>query len=161
MHDRARSTLDLDLSAVLDDDLLSALQRAAAFLVRDHFEFGVRAQGSGLAGPPEGGQRFHVDIGIGDLVTAEPEWLPSQVDLALLLDLGAPPDAETREALRVTFGQSDTHPLPQDWPPAPADWAARFAEMADQTGLARRGMSHREERLRCFWVEPRSSDGES
>ncbi|WP_161883646.1 nucleotidyl transferase AbiEii/AbiGii toxin family protein [Deinococcus alpinitundrae] len=96
LQDRARSTLDLDLNATAQLDLLGTLQRAAAFGHEDHFEFTIRTQGVGLAGPPEGGQRFHVearlagrpfsrfhvDIALGDVLTAEPEWMPGQVDLS-------------------------------------------------------------------------------
>ena len=82
LQDRARLTLDLDLYALSSQDLLDALQTAVRTPVTDYFEYAVRAQGTGLQGPPEGGQRFHVearlagrpfsrfhvDVGLGDVL---------------------------------------------------------------------------------------------
>ena len=95
LHERARSTVDLDLAAVTQADFLAVLQQAASTPLEDYFEFTVRGQGAGLLGPPEGGQRFHVearlagrtfarfhvDLGLGDVLTSEPEWIEGQVDL--------------------------------------------------------------------------------
>lgn len=95
LQERARTTLDLDLNASAAGDLFAALQEATLAHAEDHFEFAVRAQGAELAGPPEGGQRFHVearlagrpfarfhvDLGLGDTLTQEPEWLDGQADL--------------------------------------------------------------------------------
>ncbi len=96
LQDRARSTLDLDLNALSTQPLLDTLQAAVRMPVPDHFEYTVRAQQAGLQGPPEGGQRFHiearlagrpfsrfhVDVGLGDVLTQPPEWLSGQVDLS-------------------------------------------------------------------------------
>lgn len=96
LQDRARSTLDLDLNALGSQSLLDTLQAAVRTPVPDHFEYTVRAQQAGLQGPPEGGQRFHVearlagrpfsrfhvDVGLGDVLTQSPEWLRGQVDLS-------------------------------------------------------------------------------
>ena len=95
LHERARSTVDLDLGATAQADFLTVLQQAASTPLGDYFEFTVRGQGTGLLGPPEGGQRFHVesrlagrtfarfhvDLGLGDVLTSEPDWIEGQVDL--------------------------------------------------------------------------------
>mgnify|MGYP000397925198 FL=1 len=95
LHERARSTVDLDLGATAQADFLTVLQQVATTPLGDYFEFTVRGQGTGLLGPPEGGQRFHVesrlagrtfarfhvDLGLGDVLTSEPEWIEGQVDL--------------------------------------------------------------------------------
>lgn len=95
LHERARSTVDLDLGATSQADFLTVLQGAVSVPMDDYFEFTVRGQGANLRGPPEGGQRFHVearlagrtfarfhvDLGLGDVLTSEPEWIEGQVDL--------------------------------------------------------------------------------
>lgn len=207
LRERARSTLDLDLNAPAEAELFQALQRAVGLPTGDHFEFIVRAQGTGLGGPPEGGQRFHVearlagrpfarfhvDLGLGDRLTAEPEWLSGQVDLAfaelapsrlriyplvthfaekvhaytrprerqtrvkdlvdlaLLLTLNLEPQRGAVEALRVTFQQYGTHPLPDVWPPAPPAWEGPFEELAGKTGLVPPDLEAWQARLRHFW----------
>ncbi|WP_102124767.1 nucleotidyl transferase AbiEii/AbiGii toxin family protein [Deinococcus planocerae] len=212
LHDRARSTLDLDLNAGTASSLLGALQDAVRLPVGDHFDFAVRAQGPGLVGPPEGGQRFHVearlagrpfarfhvDLGQGDVLTQPPEWTKGQtdlsfadlprsrlrvyplachfaekvhaypwprerqtrvkdlVDLALLLTLDVPSSAETWAAVESTFAQYATPPLPETWPPAPADWAERFQELAGSAGLEPPDLAPWEKRLTAFWRQLRS-----
>lgn len=213
LHDRARSTLDLDLDAGSAADLLGVLLEAVRFPTGDYFEFTVRAQGSGLAGPPEGGQRFHVearlagrpfarfhvDLGQGDVLTQPPECIEGQtdlsfadlprsrlrvyplashyaekvhaytrprerqtrvkdlVDLALLLTLEVRPSPETWAAVHSTFAQYGTHPLPGTWPPAPAEWAGRFQELAGGAGLEPSELAPWEARLTAFWNQLRPS----
>jgi len=96
LRERARSTLDLDLNAETTGDLLDVLQDMMRVPVHDHFAFSVRAGSRALGGPPEGGRRFHVearlaarpfstfhvDIGIGDVLTQPPEWIDGQTDLS-------------------------------------------------------------------------------
>lgn len=207
LHDQARSTLDLDLNAGTAPSLLDALHEAVRLPVGDHFEFAVRAQGQGLAGPPEGGQRFHVearlagrpfarfhvDLGQGDVLTQPPEWIEGQtdlsfadlprsrlrvyplashyaekvhaytrprerqtrvkdlLDLALLLTLDLQPSQEAWAAVESTFAQYGTHSLPEAWPPAPADWAERFRELAKGAGLEPAELAPWEEQLTAFW----------
>jgi len=102
---RARSTRDLDLSVPspewLDlpsegapsqdraDKLHECLQLAAARDLGDGFRFLIRAPRGELTGAPGGGVRcavearlagrtfaqFHVDVGLGDAMLGEPEWV--------------------------------------------------------------------------------------
>lgn len=96
LGDRARTTLDIDLGTPPPplDDLLDALQSAAEVDLGDHFEFRISRSGE-LSGPPLGGFRFRVeallggtrfdsfrlDVGQGDPVVTETEWIGGQIDL--------------------------------------------------------------------------------
>lgn len=98
LHDRARTTQDLDLSVPppAPPDLLEDLQESAERDLGDFFEFRVGRGTGALAGPPLGGHRFHVealldgrtfsrfplDVGQGDELPREPEWIDGRVDLA-------------------------------------------------------------------------------
>jgi hypothetical protein len=97
LSDRARTTLDVDLGMLPPplDDLLDDLQSAAEADLGDYFEFRVRRSGE-LSGPPLGGSRFLVeallggtrfdtfrlDVGQGDPVVTETEWISGQIDLS-------------------------------------------------------------------------------
>jgi predicted nucleotidyltransferase component of viral defense system len=112
MAHRARSTRDLDLTvpdpgrldlpagAVLSqadaDRLHEHLQLAAERDLGDGFRFVIRAPRGELAGAPGGGIRcavearlagrafaqFHVDVGVGDPMVGEPEWVAGEPLLA-------------------------------------------------------------------------------
>lgn len=207
LGDTARSTRDLDLSVPYPQRLAAgaagagravreALADAAERDLGDWFEFAVGPTMVDLDGPPGGGTRypldcrvdgrifaqFHVDVGLGDRVAGEPEWLeghdflafagvpparlavlPSAqhfaekihaytfpwqgrpntrvrdlVDLVLLIDTGALDPAATVAALRLTFAQRATHPLPQALPPPPEAWATPFAALAGEVALQER-----------------------
>jgi len=71
------------------------------------------------------------------------------VDLVLLIDSGSLEKPRVREALRVTFRQRDTHGLPEILEPPPADWRARFNEMATECEIAPE-MDAAFERVRSF-----------
>lgn len=97
LSDRARTTLDIDLGMPPPplDDLLDELQSAAEVSLNDYFEFRVR-QSDELSGPPLGGSRFLVeallggtrfdtfrlDVGQGDPVVTDTEWISGQIDLS-------------------------------------------------------------------------------
>ncbi len=57
------------------------------------------------------------------------------VDLVLLIETGTLAPAATVAALRLTFAQRATHPLPHALPPPPEAWAAPFAALADEVAL--------------------------
>lgn len=57
-------------------------------------------------------------------------------DLALLATTGPIEGAALRRAIELTFGFRGTHPAPMKCPPPPMDWAAPYARMAENDGLA-------------------------
>lgn len=119
LEDRARSTLDLDISvpdparlrpsAAGDEDVTlvqvvyEQLQWAARRELNDGFEFLVRQPKGEQTGAPGGGircsvearlagrayARFHLDVGLGDVVVGYPEW----VDGGSLLNFAGIPTA--------------------------------------------------------------------
>ncbi len=113
LGDSARSTRDLDLSVphpnrlvVGDEGVGAAVREALADAVEhdlgDWFEFAVGPTMADLDSPPGGGARypidcrvdgrifaqFHVDVGLGDQVAGEPEWLEGHDFLSFA---GVPP----------------------------------------------------------------------
>ncbi len=113
LGDTARSTRDLDLSVPYPQRLITgeggagmavreALADAAERDLGDWFEFAIGPTMADLDGPPGGGARypldcrvdgrifaqFHVDVGLGDQVAGEPEWLVGHDFLAFA---GVPP----------------------------------------------------------------------
>ena len=113
LGDTARSTRDLDLGVPYPERLglggegagaavREALADAAERDLGDWFEFAVGPTMADLDGPPGGGARypvdcrvdgrifaqFHVDVGLGDRVAGEPEWLEGHDFLAFA---GVPP----------------------------------------------------------------------
>jgi hypothetical protein len=95
----------------------------------DFFSFLVGKATSDLEGAPYGGARypveavlggrtfarFHLDIGVGDLVME--------------------PVERTREAVARTFARRGTHPIPPALQPASEDWAEPFSALAVECGL--------------------------
>lgn len=105
LEDRARSTLDLDLSvpkpmrlqtpAMVNEDVprtqvvYEHLQQTAEHDLNDGFVFLIRAPKDEPAGAPWGGvrcsvearlagrafARFHLDVGLGDVVLDQPDWV--------------------------------------------------------------------------------------
>jgi hypothetical protein len=105
LKDRARSTLDLDMSVPNPDRLQSLvaaaenvsyghivyerLQQAAERDLEDGFEFFIRRPRDERSGAPRGGVRcsiearlagrtfvqFHLDVGLGDAVLGQPDWV--------------------------------------------------------------------------------------
>lgn len=98
LHPRARTTRDIDLNYSAEDGsidwarLREELQAAADRELDDYFVFRLGAVRKELQGAPLGGARlpvearvagrefcrFHVDVGVGDAVTGEPEELLGQ-----------------------------------------------------------------------------------
>ena len=187
----ARSTRDLDftLRAGNTESALDHLQRAGARDSRDFFSFRVGEAMMDLEAAPYGGARypvearldgrtfvkFHVDVGIGDVILepveamATRDWLafaeiaapsitmiareqqfaekihaytvphPSAnsrvrdlVDLHLLIASGSLDASLCAEALRRTFERRNTHALPKELVPPPADWDRPFRVLADE-----------------------------
>jgi hypothetical protein len=58
------------------------------------------------------------------------------VDLILLATHEPFLAGELRAALEGTFTSRGTHSLPDELPPAPAEWAKPYAELAEQVGIA-------------------------
>jgi hypothetical protein len=58
------------------------------------------------------------------------------VDLVLLATYELFVASELWAALEETFTSRGTHPLPNELPPPPAEWARPYAELAEQVGLA-------------------------
>lgn len=187
----ARSTRDLDftLRAGNTDSALDHLQLAGARDIGDFFSFRVGEAMMDLDAAPYGGARypvesrldgrtfvkFHVDVGIGDVIL-EPfeilttrDWLafaeipspsitmiareqqfaekihaftvprPSPnsrvrdlVDLHLLITSGSLDVSLCAEALRRTFERRNTHELPKELVPPPADWDRPFRVLAEE-----------------------------
>jgi len=209
LRQRARTTVDVDLMVADTEALrLSAaaspdesipevaydqLQARAAVKLEDFFQLTL-ARPKLMTAAPEGGMRclvecrvagrtfaaFHLDIGFGDVVLGEPEWvngremlafagieaarvplLPAAqqmaekfhaysypwgdrtntrvkdlVDLVLLFKTQNLDEQDLRRAVRETFRQRSTHPLPGNLPVPPAEWAEPFAALADELNLA-------------------------
>ncbi len=113
LHDTARATIDIDLAVPLPNRALpkgtdqlrvvrERLQISAERDLGDWFVFAIAPSAAGLQGPPEGGMRFsvqahldnrlfaqfHVDVGVGDVLLSEPEWITGH---PLLEFAGIPP----------------------------------------------------------------------
>jgi hypothetical protein len=58
------------------------------------------------------------------------------VDLVLLATYEPFVASELQAALEETFTSRGTHPLPNELPPPPAEWARPYAELAEQVGIA-------------------------
>ena len=207
---RARSTRDLDFTLRVGntESALDHLQRAGAREIGDFFSFRVGEAMMDLDAAPYGGARypvesrldgrtfvkFHVDVGIGDVIL-EPfeilttrDWLafaeiPSPsitliareqqfaekihaytaprpslnsrvrdlVDLHLLIASGSLDVSLCAEALRRTFKRRNTHQLPKELVPPPADWARPFRVLAEECRIE---IGYREafDALLRFWV---------
>lgn len=206
----ARSTRDLDftLRAGNTESALGHLQYAGEKEIGDFFSFRVGEAMMDLDAAPYGGARypvearldgrtfvkFHVDVGIGDLIL-EPfetlttrDWLafaeisspsitmiareqqfaekihaytmprPSPnsrvrdlIDLHLLIASGSLDASRCAEALRRTFERRNTHALPKEPAPPPADWDRPFRVLAEECGI---DIGYREafDTLLRFWT---------
>jgi hypothetical protein len=206
----ARSTRDLDftLRAGTTESALGHLQGAGSLHIGDFFSFRVGEPMMDLAAAPYGGARypvesrvdgrtfvrFHVDVGIGDVIL-EPfeilttrDWLafaeipapqvamiareqqfaekihaytvprPSLnsrvrdlVDLYLLIASDSLNASLCAEALRLTFERRNTHDIPEELVPPPADWERPFQVLAEQCRIE---IGYREafETLLGFWA---------
>jgi Nucleotidyl transferase AbiEii toxin, Type IV TA system len=73
-------------------------------------------------------------------------------DLLLLMDQGLAPTTELLATVRHVFTVRSTHDLPTSLPDPPADWAERYATLADELGLDETGVEAAMARLRPFWT---------
>ncbi len=85
------------------------------------------------------------------------------VDLVLFLDLGLEPTGELVGAVRDVFSNRGSSEFPALIPDPPANWAARFEELAFDLGLSAATLSEAMTVLRAFWaraleLEPQLGD---
>jgi Nucleotidyl transferase AbiEii toxin, Type IV TA system len=73
-------------------------------------------------------------------------------DLVLLLDGGLAPSAELLATVEHVFAARATHELPADLPDPPADWAGRYATLAEELDLAAATVDEAMALLRRFWA---------
>ena len=97
LGNRARTTVDIDLSVLPPSypNLLEVLREVVELDMGDFFQFRLSETGLPLQGPPLGGirlsveslldgrpySRFVVDVGQGDEVSEQVDWLTGQIDL--------------------------------------------------------------------------------
>jgi hypothetical protein len=75
-------------------------------------------------------------------------------DLVLLVDGGLAPSAELLAAVEHVFAARATHQVPPaSLPDPPADWAERYATLADELDLAPGTVEQAMALLRRFWAE--------
>lgn len=145
----ARTTTDIDLSVPSTgriEQVREALQEAAGRDLGDFFTFRVATGSSELQGAPEGGARFpvealvagkrfaqfHVDVGIGDALTGEPERLGGD-DLLAFAGIGA---ASVRAVPRAQQFAEKLHALTFPWRDRPN---TRTKDLVDLVLLVERG----------------------
>ena len=206
----ARSTRDLDftLRAGNTGSALDHLQRAGARDIGDFFSFRVGEAMMDLDAAPYGGARypvesrldgrtfvkFHVDVGIGDVILepfetlttrdwlsfakipspsvtmiareqqfaekihaytvprATPNsWVRDLVDLHLLIASDSLDLSLCNDALRRTFVRRNTHELPKDLVPPPANWDRPFRVLAEECHI---DIGYRDafDTLLRFWI---------
>ena len=85
----------------------------------------------------------------GDRANSRVKDLP---DLLLLMDQGLAPTTELLATVRHVFEVRSTHDLPDSLPDPPADWAGRYATLADELGLEAPDVDAAMARLRPFWT---------
>jgi hypothetical protein len=73
-------------------------------------------------------------------------------DLLLLVDQGLIPSVELLTAVGHVFAVRSTHELPVELPDPPADWADRYATLADELGLRAGTIDEAMAALRPFWA---------
>jgi hypothetical protein len=176
--------------------------------LKDWFVFLVGQQTADLTAAPLGGgrfpiearldtrpfARFNLDVGFGDAVLSEPEWimghellsfagippariavlpLASQfaekihayslprkrvnsrvrdlIDLVLLIDYGLPPGHEVCRALRATFDQRATHPVPETLSPPPKSWREPYVALASEYSTRLTTLDAAFEHVSIYW----------
>jgi hypothetical protein len=85
----------------------------------------------------------------GDRANSRVKDLP---DLLLLMDQGLAPTAELLATVRHVFAVRATHQVPATLPDPPADWADRYATLAEELGLDEATVQAAMARLRPFWT---------
>jgi hypothetical protein len=73
-------------------------------------------------------------------------------DLLLLVDQGLSPSVELLTAVDHVFAVRATHDVPAELPDPPADWADRYATLADELGLHAGTVDEAMATLRPFWA---------
>jgi hypothetical protein len=85
----------------------------------------------------------------GDRANSRVKDLP---DLLLLMDQGLAPTAELADTVGHVFAVRSTHDLPERLPEPPADWADRYATLAEELGLEEDSLQAAMAHLRSFWA---------
>lgn len=93
----------------------------------------------------------------GDRANSRVKDLP---DLLLLMDQGLAPTVELLATVRHVFAVRSTHDLPTSLPDPPADWADRYATLADELALDAVSVPAAMARLRPFWAATLAAAGE-
>ena len=73
------------------------------------------------------------------------------VDLVLLIENGMPLDKDVREALKATFAQRKTHPLPEQLPVTLPEISTKYGKMAEECGVKAKSVSEASELLKKYW----------
>ena len=73
------------------------------------------------------------------------------VDLVLLIDDGLEPDARLYDTVVHVFEARTSHPVPGELPDPPADWSARYRELADELDVNAATLDDAMHLLRAFW----------
>lgn len=84
----------------------------------------------------------------GDRANSRVKDLP---DLLLLMDQGLAPTAELADTVGHVFAVRSSHDLPERLPDPPAEWADRYATLAEELGLEADSVRAAMARLRSFW----------
>src|SRR6266511_298694 len=96
-------------------------------------------------------ERLHADTGRdGGRLNSRVKDLP---DLVLLVDGGLAPSAALLAAVEHVFVARATHEVPASLPDPPADWAERYATLAEELDLAPGTVEEAMALLRGFWAE--------
>src|SRR5574341_1044818 len=84
----------------------------------------------------------------GDRANSRVKDLP---DLLLLMDQGLAPTAELADTVGHVFAVRSSHDLPERLPDPPAEWADRYATLAEELGLEADSLQAAMARMRSFW----------
>src|SRR6266545_963311 len=164
LGDRARSTRDLDLAVrqagedagTIRDHLLEArteeISRTDRVTLRSMLSFAGFPDHEVEAVDPA--QHFAEKLHAftrphGDRANSRVKDLP---DLLLLMDQGLAPTPGLLATVHHVFAVRSTHELPASLPDPPADWAERYATLADELGLEAASVEAAMARLRQFWA---------
>jgi hypothetical protein len=82
-------------------------------------------------------------------------------DLVLLVGEGLAPSAELLATVEHLFAARATHEVPASLPDPPADWAGRYATLADELDLTARTVDQAMTLLRVFWARTLAAGGQA
>jgi len=74
-------------------------------------------------------------------------------DVILLIEDGLKPSAELAGTIDHVFNERRTHPVPEVLPDPPADWEARYAELAQELDIGPKTVAEAMAVVRPFWAE--------